>query len=254
MVSSYMLESPTVVGVSVFNLFKRKCKMTKTVKEVQVSLIPESKGVALSATDLDLLNGLVATLEDLDSKGSKIQKDIETEVKKLHDLLMVGCNVVTEYMADGTEKITKNVAWGRYQLIRDNFMNKWAFIRKVAEKSAERAWNRYFADTGLKVPQSDSPDAVRKRVKAEQLKAEMAKIADIDSAIQEAFANYDTDKAKQLINEKKARDKSANASKLADLKPLADEVIAFVKVCSDEKLLRDVKTMFVKSKTKALAK
>ncbi len=226
---------------------------TKT-KDVQATLIPESKGVALSATDLDLLNGLVANLEKLDADGSKIQKSIEDEVKKLRDLALVGCNTVTEYMADGTEKITQSVAWGRYQLIRDNFMNKWAFIRKVAEKSAERAFNRYFADTGLKVPQSDSPDAVRKRVKAEQLKAEMAKIADIDSAIQEAFANYDTDKAKQLINEKKARDKSANASKLADLRPLADEVIAYVKVCSDEKLLREVKALFVKSKTKAVAK
>lgn len=226
---------------------------TKT-KAVQSSLIPEVKGVALSATDLDLLNGLVANLEKLDADGSKIQKSIEDEVAKLKALALVGCNTITEYMADGTEKITQVVAWGRYQLIRDNFMNKWAFIRKVAEKSAERAFNRYFADTGLKVPQSDSPDAVRKRVKAEQLKAEMAKIADIDSAIQEAFANYDTDKAKQLINEKKARDKSANASKLADLKPLADEVIAYVKVCSDEKLLREVKALFVKSKTKAIAK
>lgn len=226
---------------------------TKT-KAVQSSLIPEVKGVALSATELDLVNGLVSALEKLDSDGSKIQKAVEDEVKKLRDLMLVGCNTVTEYMADGTEKITQSVAWGRYQLIRDVFMNKWAFIRKVAEKSAERAFNRYFADTGLKVPQSDSPDAIRKRVKAEQLKAEMAKIADIDSAIQEAFANYDTDKAKQLINEKKARDKSANASKLADLKPLADEVIAYVKVCSDEKLLREVKALFVKSKTKALAK
>jgi hypothetical protein len=226
---------------------------TKT-KDVQATLIPEVKGVALSATDLDLLNGLVANLEKLDADGSKIQKSIEDEVAKLKALALVGCNTITEYMADGTEKITQSVAWGRYQLIRDNFMNKWAFIRKVAEKSAERAFNRYFADTGLKVPQSDSPDAVRKRVKAEQLKAEMAKIADIDSAIQEAFANYDTDKAKQLINEKKARDKSANASKLADLKPLAEEVIAYVKVCSDEKLLREVKALFVKSKTKAIAK
>lgn len=228
--------------------------MPKKQNEVQVSLIPESKGVALTAGDLDLLNGLVATLEDLDSKGSKIQKAVEDEVAKLKSLVLVGCNTTTEYMADGTEKITQSVAWGRYQLIRDNFMNKWAFIRKVSEKSAERAWNRYYSDTGLKVPQSDSPDAVRKRVQKEQLKAEMAKIDDIDSAIQEAFANYDTDKAKQLITEKKSREKSANASKLADLKPLADEVIAYVKVCADEKLLREVKAMFVKSKTKALAK
>lgn len=226
---------------------------TKT-KAVQSSLIPEAKGVALSADDLDLVNGLVSALEKLDADGSKIQKAVEDEVKKLRDLMLVGCNTVTEYQADGSEKITQSVAWGRYQLIRDVFMNKWAFIRKVAEKSAERAFNRYYADTGLKVPQSDSPDAIRKRVKAEQLKAEMAKIADIDSAIQEAFANYDTDKAKQLINEKKSRDKTANASKLADLKPLADEVIAFVKVCSDEKVLREVKAIFVKSKTKALAK
>ena len=210
--------------------------------------------VALSATDLDLLNGLVATLEDLDSKGSKIQKAVDDEVKKLRDLALVGCNTVTEYQADGSEKITQTVAWGRYQLIRDNFMSKWSFIRKVSEKSAERAFNRYYSDTGLKVPQSDSPDAVRKRVQKEQLKAEMAKIDDIDSAIQEAFAMYDTDKAKQLITEKKSREKTANASKLADLKPLADEVIAYVKACADEKLLREVKTMFVKSKTKALAK
>ena len=210
--------------------------------------------VALSATDLDLLNGLVATLEDLDSKGSKIQKAVDDEVKKLRDLALVGCNTVTEYQADGSEKITQTVAWGRYQLIRDNFMSKWSFIRKVSEKSAERAFNRYYSDTGLKVPQSDSPDAVRKRVQKEQLKAEMAKIDDIDSAIQEAFAMYDTDKAKQLITEKKSREKTANASKLADLKPLADEVIAYVKACADEKLLREVKTMFIKSKTKALAK
>jgi hypothetical protein len=249
-----MLESPTVVGVSVFNLFKRKCKMPKQQNEVQESLIPEVKGVALSATDLDMLNSITAELEKLDKDGSKIQKGIDDEVAKLKALALVGCNTVTEYQADGTEKITQSVAWGRYQLIRDNFMNKWAFIRKVSEKSAERAWNRYYSDTGLKVPQSDSPDAIRKRVQKEQLKAEMAKIADIDSAIQEAFANYDTDKAKQLINEKKARDKTANASKLADLKPLADEVIAYVKVCADEKLLREVKALFVKSKTKALAK
>lgn len=212
------------------------------------------KSITLSASELDSLNGLVAQLEKLDADGSKIQKLVEDEIKKLRELALVGCNTVTEYMADGTEKITQSVAWGRYQLLRDNFMAKWAFIRKVAEKSAERAWNRYYADTGLKVPQSDSPDAIRKRVKAEQLKAEMAKIEDIDSAIQEAFANYDTDKAKQLINEKKSRDKTANASKLADLKPLADEVIAFVKSCTDEKLLREVKDKFIKSKTKALPK
>ena len=210
--------------------------------------------IALSSTDLDTLNSITAELEKLDKDGSKIQKGIDDEVAKLKALALVGCNTVTEYQADGSEKITQTVAWGRYQLIRDNFMSKWSFIRKVSEKSAERAFNRYYSDTGLKVPQSDSPDAVRKRVQKEQLKAEMAKIDDIDSAIQEAFAMYDTDKAKQLINEKKSREKTANASKLADLKPLADEVIAYVKACADEKLLRDVKTMFVKSKTKALAK
>lgn len=226
---------------------------TKT-KEVPKTTVDIINGVALSATDLDTLNGVVVELEKLDKDGSRIQKSIEDEVAKLKALALVGCNTVTEYQADGSEKITQSVAWGRYQLIRDNFMNKWSFIRKVAEKSAERAFNRYYADTGLKVPQSDSPDAIRKRVQKEQLKAEMAKIEDIDSAIQDAFANYDTDKAKQLITEKKSREKSANATKLADLKPLADEVVAYVRACADEKLLREVKTMFVKSKTKALAK
>ena len=226
---------------------------TKT-KEVPKTTVDIINGVALSATDLDQLDGVVVELEKLDKDGSRIQKSIEDEVAKLKALVLVGCNTVTEYQADGSEKITQTVAWGRYQLIRDNFMSKWSFIRKVSEKSAERAFNRYYSDTGLKVPQSDSPDAVRKRVQKEQLKAEMAKIEDIDSAIQEAFANYDTDKAKQLITEKKSREKTANASKLADLKPLADEVIAYVKVCADEKLLREVKTLFVKSKTKALAK
>ena len=134
--------------------------------------------ITLSATDLDTLNSITAELEKLDKDGSKIQKGIDDEVAKLKALALVGCNTVTEYQADGSEKITQTVAWGRYQLIRDNFMSKWAFIRKVSEKSAERAFNRYYSDTGLKVPQSDSPDAIRKRVQKEQLKAEMAKIDD----------------------------------------------------------------------------
>ena len=51
MVSSYMLEMPSCVGVSVFNLFKRKCKMPKKQIEVENT-------VALSATDLDTLNSI----------------------------------------------------------------------------------------------------------------------------------------------------------------------------------------------------
>lgn len=224
-------------------------KQSNTVVEKQVP----TKG-SLTPSEVAQVDALAISLEKLDTDGSKLQKALDDLVKELTSLCLVGCSTITDILADGSEKVQQVVNYDRYSAIRNLFMAKWANIRKVAEKSAERAWNRYYADTGLKVPQSTSAEAIRKRVAKEKKEAEMAKVLDIDSAIAEAMACFNLDSAKELIAEKKKRDKQANASILADLKPLADEVIAFVKVCADEKLLRDVKAMFVKSKTKALAK
>lgn len=228
--------------------------MTKQSNTVVEKSVPNNSKGLLTADEISLVDSLTASIEKLDADGARLQKSLEDLVGSLKAVCLVGCNTITDLLADGSEKVQQVVNYDRYSAIRNLFMNKWVAIRKVSEKSAERAWNRYYADTGLKVPQSTSAEAIRKRLAKEKREAEMAKVLDIDKAIAEAMACFNLDSAKELIAEKKKRDKQANASKLSDLKPLADEVIAFVRVCADEKLLRDVKAMFVKSKTKALPK
>lgn len=194
------------------------------------ALVPASSAYSLTSTDVSLTKQIAKQLSDTEKLLEDTEVRSKAIVSNLHDLMMID-KVVDE--KTGAE----SVRYARYVAVRALFVNEWLGIRKCDDKSAEKAFQRYFAMTGLAVPESDSPDAVRKREKKQAEAKKLQGIADLNRALQDAVAVADFDLAKKIKAEEKRRFEQSNKELLATLDPIKSGIIKEIKSCTDKALL-----------------
>ena len=199
------------------------------------ALAPINSAYQLSSTDVSLTKQIAKQLSDTEKMLEDTEVRSKAIVSNLHDLLM-------QDSADG-----KSVRWARYGAIRALFINEWLGIRKCDEKSAEKAFQRYFNATGLDMPKSDDPDAIRKREKKLAMEKKLQSVVDIPRAIADAVAVADFDLAKKLKAEEKRRFEQANKDLLATLEPIKSGIIKEIKSCTDKATLLKIADLLAKS-------
>ena len=204
------------------------------------ALAPINSAYQLSSTDVSLTKQIAKQLSDTEKMLEDTEVRSKAIVSNLHDLLMQD-KVVDE--KTGAE----SVRWARYGAIRALFINEWLGIRKCDEKSAEKAFQRYFNATGLDMPKSDDPDAIRKREKKLAMEKKLQSVVDIPRAIADAVAVADFDLAKKLKAEEKRRFEQANKDLLATLEPIKSGIIKEIKSCTDKATLLKIADLLAKS-------
>jgi hypothetical protein len=207
------------------------------------AIVPQGDGYLLDSESVALMDSIVKGLSSAEKDGEDVQVRIKAQVDNLYDFMEI--NQVVDIVGG---KEVKRVRYGQYKQGRSLFIQRWLGLRKTEkEDSAERAFNRYFAMTGLDIPQSDDADAVRKREAKEKAKAEMVKIADLDKAISDAVAVMDFDTAKKLQAEEKRRKmqavKDAGKALEDELNPIKQSIRDELKLCMDKATLVKVVEM-----------
>lgn len=201
------------------------------------AIVPQGDSYMLDSESVALMGSIVKAISDAEKDGEDVQVRIKAQVDNLYDFMEI--NQVVDIVAG---KEVKRVRYGQYKQGRSLFIQRWLGLRKTEkEDSAERAFNRYFAMTGLDVPQSDDADAIRKREAKAKRDAEMQAIPDLGKAIADAVAVMDFDTAKKLQAEEKRRKmqsvKDAGKALEDDLKPIKDSIRDELKLCMDKAIL-----------------
>lgn len=200
------------------------------------ALVPEGNVFTLSTSSVTATRAIVAKLSKAEKDSEAIEGTISGQVDNLRELMLVGS-------ADAKKQV---VDYKQYKAVSALFQNEWIKVRNLSDdekgaKSAERAFNRYFAMTDLEIPKSDDPDAVRKREAKEKREAEMKAIPDLNKAIADAVALMDFDRAKKLKAEETRRKTAEVADKNkaleAELKPIKDAIRDELKLCLDKATL-----------------
>jgi hypothetical protein len=203
-------------------------------------LAPIDSSYQLTSTDVSLTRQIVKSLSDAEKAFEDTEIRKKAMVSNLHDLLMQD-KVVDE--KTGAE----SVRWGRYKAVRALFVNEWIAVRKCDDKSAEKAFQRYFNDTGLTQPVSDDSNAVRMREKKLAMQKKLESVANIPQAIADAVAVADFDLAKKLKAEEKRRFEQANKDLLATLDPIKSGIIKEIKSCTDKATLLKIADLLAKA-------
>jgi hypothetical protein len=201
------------------------------------ALVPQGDSYQLDSESVALMDSIVKGLSSAEKDGEDVQVRIKAQVDNLYDFMEI--NQVVDVVGG---KEVKRVRYGQYKQGRSLFIQRWLGLRKTEkEDSAERAFNRYFAMTGLDVPQSDDADAVRKREAKAKRDAEMQAIPDLAKAIDDAVKVMDFDKAKKLQAEEKRRKmqavKDAGKALDAELDPIKQSIRDELKLCMDKATL-----------------
>lgn len=195
------------------------------------ALVPQGSEFVLSTQSVSATRSIVEQLSKAEKDSENLEARISGQVDNLREVMLIG----------SVDSVKQVVAYKQYKAVSALFINEWIKVRNVKEESAVRAFNRYFAMTDLSVPQSDDPDAIRKREAKAKREAEMQAIADLPKAIADAVAVMDFDKAKKLKAEetrrKTAEVKDKNQALEAELKPIKDAIRDELKLCLDKAVL-----------------
>jgi hypothetical protein len=200
------------------------------------ALVPQGNVFVLSTESVVATRGIVSKLSKAEKDSEAIEGTISGQVDNLRDVLLI----------NSPDEVKQIVDYKQYKAVSALFINEWIKVRNLpdTDKGAEtagRAFNRYFAMTDLTIPESDEPDAVRKREAKAKREAEMKAIPDLKKAIDEAVAVMDFDKAKKLKAEETRRKteevKGKNQALEAELKPIKDSIRDELKLCLDKATL-----------------
>jgi len=211
---------------------------------------------SLSSDTVVLLKKTVGAIITLEGEFDSTTARINAMVANLRKVCESNSRSV---MSLGATVAVVHVDYSHYVCVRALFLHTWGSLRKMElplkpkdEKTCSKAFERYYADTGLAIPLSDNPKSVAKREKEQAEAKRLEAIPDLEVAKLEAVARDDMKEATAIIDEKKRREKLANQGTLERLAPKKSDLAKLIKDSIDENKL-DMVLAWYKGSVKLVA-
>jgi hypothetical protein len=204
-------------------------------------LVPE--GYKLDSEYVVDARRLAKELSTLESNMGDVQAKIQARVDELKVIMTIGS---TQIEKSGV--LITVVNYDHYNQFGNVFKNEWVKARSCSPDSAQKAFNRYYEQTGLDIPKATDPKSIARQKQREEKRKKLEAIPDINKALDEAVALMDFDLAKELKAENVRRATEANKDKFKALEPIKQSIKDELKLCADKALLEKIVEMLRKGK------
>jgi len=224
-------------------VFSAITQQAKVMGETPTTSLLVPEGYKLDSEYVVDARRLAKELSTLESNMGDVQAKIQARIDELKVIMTIGSTQIEK----GGVLVTV-VNYDHYNQFGNVFKNEWVKARSCSPDSAQKAFNRYYEQTGLDIPKATDPKSIARQKQREEKRKKLEAIPDINKALEDAVALMDFDLAKELKAENVRRATEANKDKFKALEPIKQSIKDELKLCADKALLEKIVEMLRKGK------
>ena len=137
----------------------------------------------------------------------------------------------------GVMDLVNPLTYEWFETVRKQWVENYMKVSGFNITAADTAWSRFLPHVGVEKPKAGGVAAKRAAEREAEAKRLQA-IPDVKKAMAVAFKNGDTKEMGALAKEIDRRAKQAEASAVADLKPLKDQIRTALTACNNKHTLQ----------------